>query len=206
MGDIKKVIAKNLILLRKSHGLTQNKLAEKLSYSDNMVSRWERGEIAPSIETLEKISEFYKVPIESLIKPKSTTERKTDNYEKKEAKRRFSLTLILVLFIWFISCVTFVYMFAVFNKSNWILFVFDVPLSCAILLLYKPKSDNNVYHFVVLTVLLWSFLSYLYLLFIDYHIFLLFLIGIPVQLILVIWAFITPRKLNKIQNNESNKC
>lgn len=205
MGDIKKVIAKNLILLRKSHGLTQNKLAEKLSYSDNMVSRWERGEIAPSIETLEKISEFYKVPIESLIKPKSTTERKTDNYEKKEAKRRFSLTLILVLFIWFISCVTFVYMFAVFNKSNWILFVFDVPLSCAILLLYKPKSDNNVYHFVVLTVLLWSFLSYLYLLFIDYHIFLLFLIGIPVQLILVIWAFITPRKLNKIQNNESNK-
>lgn len=205
MGDIKKVIAKNLILLRKSHGLTQNKLAEKLSYSDNMVSRWERGEIAPSIETLEKISEFYKVPIESLIKPKSTTERKTDNYEKKEAKRRFSLTLILVLFIWFISCVTFVYMFAVFNKSNWILFVFDVPLSCAILLLYKPKSDNNVYHFVVLTVLLWSFLSYLYLLFIDYHIFLLFLVGIPVQLILVIWAFITPRKLNKIQNNESNK-
>ena len=55
MKEIKDIISNNLISLRKKHNLTQNELAEKLAYSDNMVSRWERGEITPSIETLQKI-------------------------------------------------------------------------------------------------------------------------------------------------------
>ena len=59
--NIREIVANNLITLRKQKGLTQNELAKKLSYSDNMVSRWERAEISPSIETLEKISEFYEI-------------------------------------------------------------------------------------------------------------------------------------------------
>ena len=43
MSDIKDIVAKNIIDLRKKNGLTQNELAEKLNYSDNAVSRWERG-------------------------------------------------------------------------------------------------------------------------------------------------------------------
>ena len=66
--NIRQVVANNLIALRKQKGLTQNELAKKLSYSDNMVSRWERAEISPSIETLEMISEFYEVPLEYLFK------------------------------------------------------------------------------------------------------------------------------------------
>ena len=33
--------------------------AKKLDYSDNTVSRWERAEIIPSVETLQKISELF---------------------------------------------------------------------------------------------------------------------------------------------------
>ena len=75
MREIKDIIANNLISLRKSHGLTQNELAEKLAYSDNMVSRWERAEIIPNIETLQKISEFYNVPLTSLITENSSNEK-----------------------------------------------------------------------------------------------------------------------------------
>ena len=57
MDQIK--IGKFIAECRKKNNLTQNELAEKLAYSDNMVSRWERGEITPSVETLQKISEFY---------------------------------------------------------------------------------------------------------------------------------------------------
>ena len=49
MNDIKHVIAKNLITLRKKNGLTQNELAQKLNYSDNAISRWEHAEVTPSI-------------------------------------------------------------------------------------------------------------------------------------------------------------
>ena len=78
--NIRQIVANNLILLRKQKGLTQNELAKKLSYSDNMVSRWERAEISPSIETLEKISEFYEIPIEYLFKEKVVRDKK---YERE---------------------------------------------------------------------------------------------------------------------------
>ena len=68
MKPIAEIIAENLVSLRKKHNLTQNDLAEKLKYSDNTISRWEHAEITPSIETLEKISEIYEVPLESLLK------------------------------------------------------------------------------------------------------------------------------------------
>ena len=68
MKDIKRIIAENLVALRKKNNLTQNELAEKLNYSDNTISRWEHAEITPSIETLEQISILFDVSIESLIK------------------------------------------------------------------------------------------------------------------------------------------
>ena len=74
MKEIKEIISNNLISLRKNHNLTQNDLAEKLAYSDNMVSRWERAEITPSIETLQKISEFYNVPLASLLEEQKAEE------------------------------------------------------------------------------------------------------------------------------------
>ena len=67
MAEIKDIIAKNLIELRKKNNLTQIELAEKLNYSDNAISRWERGEVTPSIETLVHISEIFNVPINSLL-------------------------------------------------------------------------------------------------------------------------------------------
>ena len=72
MKNIAEIIANNLIMLRKKHNLTQNDLAEKLKYSDNTISRWEHAEITPTIETLQKISEIYDVPLEYLLKENIT--------------------------------------------------------------------------------------------------------------------------------------
>ena len=43
-NDIREIISKNIIKYRKSLGLTQLELAEKLNYSDKTLSKWERGE------------------------------------------------------------------------------------------------------------------------------------------------------------------
>lgn len=40
---LKRTIANNIALLRRQAGLTQAELAERLSYSDKAVSKWERG-------------------------------------------------------------------------------------------------------------------------------------------------------------------
>ena len=48
-------------------GLTQVGLAKKINYSDKAVSRWEKGEVLPDIETLDALSKIFNVPLSYLI-------------------------------------------------------------------------------------------------------------------------------------------
>ena len=189
--NIREIIAENLIALRKQKGLTQQEVAKKLSYSDNMVSRWERAEISPSIETLEKISDFYNVPIESLM---NTDAVKDPKYEQDLSLKNFCTLILLVLSLWSLILTAFVYYHTIFGSKPWKLFILAVPISCLILLPFKGRWGTPIYRFVLLTITTWSFLTFLYLFLIKYNIFLIFLIGIPTQLSLIVRTFIKPRK------------
>lgn len=192
MADIKEIIANNLIKLRKSHNLTQNELADKLSYSDNMVSRWERGEITPNIETLQKISEFYNIPLSSLIENNAVEkEKKRDKFQDI---KKFSIILLMITTLWCIITIAFVLVNSILHQNIWKIFVLGVPLSCAILLLFNGSWNKTLYRFIVISVLIWSFLAYVYLYFLSYNMYFIFLVGIPAELSLVIWAFIKPKK------------
>lgn len=54
-------LASKILEIRKNGGLTQEELAEKLFVTRQAVSRWENGETSPTIETLKKICELFKV-------------------------------------------------------------------------------------------------------------------------------------------------
>ncbi len=53
--------------LRKKAGLSQAEVAEKLFVTRQAVSRWERGETVPEIETLQAMSDFFGVTINTLL-------------------------------------------------------------------------------------------------------------------------------------------
>ena len=53
--------------LRKSKGLTQEELAEKLFVSRTAISKWESGRGYPSIDSLKEISRYFSVTIDELI-------------------------------------------------------------------------------------------------------------------------------------------
>lgn len=189
--NIREIVAENLIALRKQKGLTQQDVAKKLAYSDNMVSRWERAEVSPSIETLEKLSGFYNTPIESLLKENAIKDPK---YEQDLSMKNFSTLILLVLSLWSVIIMAFVYCHSIIGFKPWKLFVLAIPLSCLILLPFKGRWGTPIYRFVLLTIITWSFLTFLYLFLIEYNIFLIFLIGIPTQLSLIVRTFIKPRK------------
>ena len=63
MKNLRDIIPKNLIYLRKQHKFTQIDLAKKINYSDKAVSRWEKGEVLPDVEVLQKVCEVYDIPI-----------------------------------------------------------------------------------------------------------------------------------------------
>lgn len=61
------LIGKRIETLRKKCGITQQKLAEKLSVTDKAISKWENGSGYPDITFLPKIATYFGVTIDYLI-------------------------------------------------------------------------------------------------------------------------------------------
>lgn len=53
--------------LRQREGLSQNEIAQRLFVTRQAVSRWERGETTPNLETLQRISNEFRVSINTLL-------------------------------------------------------------------------------------------------------------------------------------------
>lgn len=79
-------IAKNIIALRKSKGVTQEQLAEVLNISAQAVSKWETGTCQPDTLTLPLIAEYFNVSVDYLYYGKEMTY--ADVYEKVFQKVR----------------------------------------------------------------------------------------------------------------------
>jgi len=65
--NLQKEFGKKLVLARKQAGLTQSRLAEKLSVESSTVQRWEGGQFLPSQSKLEKLLEFLELPIDYFL-------------------------------------------------------------------------------------------------------------------------------------------
>ena len=193
MQDIKDIVAKNIIDLRKKNKLTQTELAEKLNYSDNAVSRWERGEVTPTLETLQQIAQVFDVPLSSLIE--DNAKGASIVKDKKQMLNKLAVTLIFFSLVWLIAIVIFVYGEIIFNLNLWTIFVWAVPCSCLVLLPFNEYWGRYIYTFVLLSIFQWSVLGAFYLQFLQYNMWLIFIIGIPIQVALCIWAFIKPKNL-----------
>ncbi len=66
--DGKLNVAKNLIRLRKKHGLTQNQLAARLYVSNKTVSKWECDNGYPEITQLLRIADVFGVSVDELLR------------------------------------------------------------------------------------------------------------------------------------------
>ena len=82
--------ANRLCAYRKNRGFSQEELAEKIGVSRQAVSKWERAEASPDIDTLILLAKIYGVTLDELLNtdPKNeATEEPTDG----EAQDRVSL-------------------------------------------------------------------------------------------------------------------
>lgn len=191
MKDVKKIIADNLTTLRKKHGYTQNELAEMLNYSDNTISRWEHAEITPSLETLEIIAKIYNVPLEFLIKENVVKHVETD--EKSYRLKKLMAILLCVSMVWLTAVIVYFYFESFTSKSPWTIFVWSVPVSCLVLLCFCNYINSRAYSFTFATICIWSTLASFYLQFLNYNLWLLFIIGVPAQMALSVLTFVRPK-------------
>ena len=109
---ITQTLAKNIALLRRQNGMTQLELAEKLSYSDKAISKWERGEAIPDVIVLVQLSELFNVSLSDLVSTDLSTEKELQSLTKEKKKRTLLNKWIIALMssglVWLIATITFV--------------------------------------------------------------------------------------------------
>ncbi len=199
MKNIKEIVAENLIALRKKKDWTQQEMAKKLNYSDNTVSRWERAEICPSLESLEAIANLYNVPLSFLIKENVIKQVENDVRTKKI--KAFAWCTLAVSLVWLLAIIAFFVCKTYYNKIYWVLFVWSFPASFIILFAFAFCWKKRTLHFIMLTLFIWSVLASFYLQFLSKNIWVIFLTGVPLQVTWTIWCFL-PVKHRKKKNEE----
>ncbi len=196
MAQIKDNLAANLRALRKSRSLTQMELAETLHYSDKSVSKWEHGDAMPDIEVLAALAAFYGVTVDYLIAEHADNEAvpaEEAGGERKLTGNRRIITLLAVAAVWI--AVTAVYVALLLAHLNiWQLFVWAVPASAVVLIVFYALWGRRRFSPVLTSVLVWTLLLSAYLQFLRYNLWMLAIVGVPLQIAVVLWAKLKKRR------------
>jgi len=113
-------LSEKILKLRKSKGMSQDELGEKLSVSRQSVSKWESGQVTPELDKIIKIANIFDVTTDYLLMPSETDElllktsvlereqKKIMNQQEKMKNRQFSIvssviSLGLIIVMFFIS-------------------------------------------------------------------------------------------------------
>ena len=193
MENIKSNIAKNISELRQKNGLTQAELAEKLNYSDKAVSKWERAESTPDITVLAEIAELFEVPLDYLIKSEHEQESVRNSQNRWLKAHNYAIiTGMSILLVWLIATFLFVVITLASKKGtvHWLSFVYAVPVSMIVWLVMNSIWFNRKRNYLIVSLLMWSILISVYVtvLTMGFNIWLIFVLGIPGQIIIALWS------------------
>ena len=73
--------SKNLVSLRKAKQISQYDLADAMNVKRTQISQWESGRNNPTLETIERVAEFFDVPSILLLE-----DEQTDNKEGRSSR------------------------------------------------------------------------------------------------------------------------
>lgn len=196
MEDLKPIIAKNITQLRQSRKMTQIELAEQLNYSDKAVSKWERAESIPDITVLKQIADLFGVPLDYLVRaehdalpePAGDTPDFVPNWRRNHA----IITSLSVLLVWLVATMAYVMidMIAPVLKLHWLAFVYAVPVSTVVWLVFNSIWFNQRRNYLIISLMMWSALLSVVLTLLACGIgaWQLFILGIPGQIIIFMWS------------------
>ncbi len=194
MEELKMVIAGNIGQLRREAGMTQLALAEHLNYSDKAVSKWERGESIPDVGTLKAIADLFSVSVDYLLRPDHPLE--TDHkreYTRRQRRNHRIITVMSCMLVWLVACFVYTSVNLALPQGGglWMAFAYSVPITMVVLLVMNSIWGDRRKNFVIISVLVWTFLVCIFLsalVFYQANIWLIFIIGIPAQIIIGLWS------------------
>lgn len=197
--DIKTTVANNLIALRKSKGLTQADVANALNYSDKSVSKWEHADSLPDISILSALADMYGVTLDFLTHEDAREQISYLSEKKKpDRERQLTIEVLTVTIVFLCATVLFVYGYcfaSVKTQDFWTAYIWAIPVSALFLWNYNRKwHKNKLESTILLSILLWSLLLCIFLQFGNYKLWLIFILGVPMEIIIVLSSNLTKFK------------
>ena len=198
------ILAQNLVKYRKTAKLTQAELSGKINYSDKAVSKWERGECAPDIFVLKQIANLYGITVDKLLVEQKEI-KFSPNYNLP--KKRFIIAMLSVLLVWLVAVACYAFISLIFPTitETWMFFIYALPITFIVALVLTSVWGRNLLNCIISSLLTWTVLLavylslYLYLTNVPPSLWLIFLIGIPLQFLIILWfAYKRINKKSKI--------
>lgn len=190
MNELREIVANNLVELRKKNRLTQSELAIKLNYSDKSISKWENSNSLPGIEILYELCNLYNVSLDYLTSAHNGEELPKENSQKR-GKNKQIISLLSVSLVWILSTFLFVILNIVTGNFFWLIYIWALPISSIVLLVFNSIWGLRKYTFFIITLLVWTLILALYLtilLCLEKNLWLIFVIGVPAEIAILLWA------------------
>ena len=204
MQDLREIIARNIVELRTSRGLTQNNLAEMLNYSDKAVSKWERGESVPDVAVLKAIADIFSVTVDYLITEDHTCLPDAPVVlPEGERRNRFIVSALATMLVWFIATYAFIQLNISLPDSrlpSWMVFIYAIPLSSIVVLVFNSIWGRRKFNYLIISILVWSALAAFFLTSLTAFgsgLWLVFVLGVPAEIIILLWSGLTPKSAYK---------
>lgn len=191
MDDLRHVLAENISELRKSNNLTQAEFAERLNYSDKAVSKWERGDSLPDVIVLKTIADMYGVGLDDMLRENGVHHVVSPDevLRDEQLTQKILITALWVTMVWIVAAVVFLYSQYSRGTMFWMAFVWAVPVSFLVALVFARRwgsADIKRISCILSSGFVWSALISFYFQFMSYNIWMIFFIGVPVQIALIL--------------------
>lgn len=196
MDELRLTVAENLQSLRKSAGMTQAALAERLNYTDKAVSKWERGESVPDVAVLLDIANLFGVTVDYLLtREHDAPTPPTAAVATRERRRKtncVSITCMSVMLVLLIATFAFVMIDIIFPRTHmhWLAFVYAVPASMIVWLVFNSIWFDRRRNFLIISLLMWSVIFSIFFTLLPFGagFWQLFVLGVPGQAIIFLWS------------------
>ena len=157
-NELKQNIARNISSLRRMHNMTQAELAEKLSYSDKSISKWERGDGLPDVFVMTKISELFDVSINDLIADVAPVAPVPDRRKDSSRPRHMLISALSAGLAWFAAALIYFFLKVFIPDSTWawMVFIYALPVSSIVIVVFTHLWWGIIPRCLSVSALVWS--------------------------------------------------
>ena len=205
---IRAAIAENVVALRRKSGMTQQELADALRYTDKAVSKWERAESIPDVVILKRVADLFGVTVDYLLVSHADDPA---TVPLPPSHRRYKHGLIMgisILLVWLVATFAFVIaMPLAVSFPVWLIFIYAVPVSAVVWLVFNSVWFNQKINYIAISLLMWTMLTSIHLTALTVfakQIWMIYLLGIPGQVIILLWSRIGRRPSRKKSKESKN--